>query len=215
MNQANNQLTEQEIREAQKVFHKLEKPDLNNVKKVIESVDDVANMYYEEGDIDYNYIAFCKDGRVGYPFFAVYLIGGYLNKEGERKDIDLIIATNMRWTNGFTRPEFDDPISKKYLEPIWAKLTTTFSSGYSINKHNELPTDYNLGVTQGKVLITIKPENGKPLDINYVKSWNRKDFKFIDEEQFHKLDVTKSGEPIPKLALYRSKTTVNVPKLRW
>ena len=85
---------------------------------------------------------------------------------------------------------------------MWKALVNEFSENCTIKRHGELPNNYNLGVTKGKVLITLTPTEGKKSDVNYVRSWEREGFEFINEEEFYKLDVGKNGEPLTRLPLY-------------
>src|SRR3989344_4267514 len=204
------ELTSEEIGKAEEFYQKLKRPDLEHVKRVVNSVDAVANKYFSSGEQNSNYWAFCDDRKVGTPFFTVYLVGGYLNKEGERPDIDLLVATNMRWTDGFLN---SDEWSRRTddLDPIVVALVSEFGEGYSIQREGDLPDDYNIGATKGKVLITISPSDGKKMDVSYVRSWQERGFQFINEEQFFQLDVGKTREHLLRLPLYRTKSDVKVP----
>ena len=214
MDTLESELTQEELSKVEEFYRRLKQPDLDHVKKVVNSVDAVANNYFSSGEQNSNYWAFCNDGKVGTPFFAAYMVGGYLNKEGKRPDIDLLVATNMRWTNGFLN---SDEWSRRPddWDPMWAQLVAKFGEGYSIQREGDLPTDYNIGATKGKILITITPTEGKKLDVSYVRSWQEEGFLFIDEEQFHKLDVGKKGEPLSRLPLYRATSGVRIPQMRW
>jgi len=207
-------LTHEERGKARDFSQRLKETDLAHVRRVVHSVDALAHDYFSSGQQNENYWAFCDLTRVGTPFFAVYLIGGYTTKAGDRPDIDLLVAANMRWTTGFLN---DDEFAREPedWDPMWRTLTTEFGDGYAVQRAAELPNDYNLGVTQGKVLITLTPPEGKKLDINYVRSWSHKGFSFIDEQQFSQLDVGKAGEPLSRLPLYRATSTVIVPQLRF
>jgi len=208
MDTLESELTQEELGRVEKFYRKLKQPDLDHVRRVVNSVDNVANQYFSSGEQNSNYWAFCNGEKVGTPFFAAYLVGGYLNKEGERPDIDLLVATNMRWNNGFIEDY------ERLEEPIWGGLKKAFSEDAEIVKNGDLPNDYNIGATKGKVLITINPTEGKKLDVSYVRSWQERGFQFIDEEQFSKLDVGNGGEPLSRLPLYRTTSSVQVPQMR-
>ncbi len=187
-------LTKDELLKARGFFKRLKNPDSAHVKKVIASVDAVAESYFASDHPKRNLSAFCDEDKVGYPFFSVYLIGGYLNKQGERPDIDLLVSTNMRWIYGFSDG------FEVYDEPIWKSLRSAFPSS-RLRKNGMLPDDYTVGLTKGKILITITPRAGKKIDICYVRSWNEKGYKFIDVDQFAQLDVGEDGKPLPRLPL--------------
>ena len=219
MDSLENELSNEERLNAELFYMKLDNQDQTNVKKVVKAVASLAEEYFSFGEQHNNSWAFCTDEKTGTPFFAVYLIGGYLNKKGERPDIDLLVATNMRWTSGFTDYDKFSDYSRCDLliscDPFLKELAGEFAEGYSMQKHGELPDDYNIGATKGKLLITITPDEGKKLDVNYVRSWRDKKYRFIDEEHFYRMDAGESGEPLQRLALYRSTSDVALPRLTW
>ncbi len=94
-------LTYEEQTRAEEMYRRLQEPDASHVIRIVESVDTVAHSYFSSPDLQRNYHSFCQGNilngiqKIGSPFFAVYVIGGYLYKEGERPDIDLLVATNM------------------------------------------------------------------------------------------------------------------------
>lgn len=231
------ELTQDEGDKAEEFCSRLKEPDLGHVKRIIKSVDGIARSYFSSGEQHSNCLVFC-DGviikrnvqieklgsmevhtgspeikgidQIGTPFFAVYLVGGYLNKVGERQDIDLLVATNMRWTKGF----MDWGRNPEDYDPMWAALFKEFGDGFSITREGELPDDYNIGSTQGKVLIRIHPKQGKRIDLCYVRSWDKIGYKFISEEQFIKKDVGTDGYPLSRLPLYRATSGLEIkPKM--
>ena len=209
-------LTPEELASAEKWYGRLNEPDASQVRRVVQSVDTVANSYFSSRDMQRNYHSFCEGNifsgikKIGTPFFAVYIIGGYLNKEGERPDIDLLVATNMRWSKGFFQPKQYNGPGIEY-DPLWSELNQKFQEGFSLELEGELPTDYNLGNTYGKALIRIHPSQGKKIDLCYVRSWDEEKYRFISEEQFIEKDVGKAGEQLSRLPLYRASSSVEVP----
>ena len=220
MDTLESELTQEELGKVEEFYQRLKQPNLDHVKRIVNSIDTVANNYFSSGEQDRNYWAFTDENilsgvkKVGTPFFVAYLVGGYLNKEGERPDIDLLVATNMRWSNGFLNHEGGSRGPEDW-DPMWAALVGEFGDGYSVQRNGDLPDDYNIGATKGKVLITITPPEGKKLDVSYVRSWQEEGFKFIDEKQFHKLDVGKTGEPLSRLPLYRATSNTSLSQMRW
>jgi len=81
-------------------------------------------------------------------------------------------------------------------------LTDFFSK---IEQVGKLPDDYNIGVTKGKVLFELYPENGgKKIDLSYVRNldeWSG----FHSEEKFIARDVDEKGKPLERLILRRWK----------
>ena len=92
MDTLESELTQEELSKVEEFYRRLKQPDLDHVKKVVNSVDAVANNYFSSGEQNSNYWAFCNDGKVGTPFFAAYMVGGYLNKEGKRPVITILFT---------------------------------------------------------------------------------------------------------------------------
>lgn len=207
MGPLDNKLTALEIDRANQRLRELCPRDFSNVQKAINAVDRVAASYFSSGDQYQNAWAFIQNGRIGTPFFSVYLVGGYVNKPGERPDIDLLVATNMRWTDGFLSDEWSQ--RPEDLDPIWRELNAEFAHGYKVERTGELPDDYNIGVTEGKALIRIIPDAWKRIDLMYTRSWEEDGLKFIDEEAFYARDTDSHGHPLPKVPLYRATSPLN------
>jgi len=224
-----NELSIEEAKKANEFYDILREPDLNNLGRVLNSVDVVANSYFLDRMQDKCIGGFYDEDDVGRPFFGVYLIGGCLTKEGERPDIDLLVATNMRMTNsfdltGYLQTHYDDEvrIDLDESDPIWVSLNKEFNLNFEIKKEGKLPDDYNLGETKGKVLIRLIPDEGKRIDIVYVRSWSGQNFEerkyqFISEQKFIERDVDEIGKPLERLALYRASSDFEIPqsRLRW
>lgn len=191
MNFLGSQLNPEERRMTYEFLHRLDDTDGTNVQRVVNSIDRVATDYFRT-----------ESPLMMRPdFFAVYLVGGQLTKQGESPDIDLLAATSAYWTSGF--PPVHDPVCDA--------LTNEFT-GCEVLKEGELPNNYNLGRTKGRVLIRLAPEAGKRIDVIYVRSMRNHDtvlpdervrYEFASEEEFAEKDVSDDGTPLPRLALYR------------
>jgi hypothetical protein len=200
-------LTPEEQQAAQRFYQKLTPTDLNHVHRVIDLVDIIANDYLSSYQSINNGFAFrdFDSKEMGAPFFGVYLIGGYANKEGDRKDIDLLVATNAWWDEGFIEGEEDH---------IWTAIKQSFSDDATIVKNIDLPIGYDVGAENNKVLINITPYVGKSLDLCYVRSWWGADpiYKFISEQKFIERDVDKDGKPLTRIPLYRVADEIDLSK---
>ncbi len=209
---------------AESFFRKLKEVDLANVRKIIEAVNHHAMAYLKSGEANKSWDEFSRGDTLGEVFFAIYGIGGYVTKKGERPDIDLLIATNMRYEDG--KGYIDDKD-----EPLWASLNEHLEDVFTMNKEGDIPANYNIGLTKGKCMLTFAPKNeGKKIDIVYVKSMSDNmmehegpDYKpdnshwFISESEFLTKDVDRSGKALPRVMLYLAKAQVvhHPPKLHF
>jgi hypothetical protein len=233
-----NELVLEEQLRAEEVLKRLSPQDTANVFSVISATDDVAREYFSSGEAIANRMRFIsqeslerinaerRPGTVddfdGYPFFAVYAIGGNVTKEGDRPDLDLMLVSNAWWSSGSFRFEH---------HPLLTDVTQRLNIG-QVEIAGEMPCRYNVGITGGKGKAIIKqPINGgKSIDITYVRSIEmirdpsdergefddalkydpkkRLDRVFVSEEQFNIKDVDASGNPLPKVILYRAKMDI-------
>lgn len=224
-------LDEQEVLDKETFLQARSEIDKSLIERVLTAVGTLSTEYFESGEHHSNWYAFMEDGKRGYAFFAVYSIGGMINKEGERPDIDLLVATNMRWSSGPNSMR----LSREYL---LGKLVEEFGEEYSISINGmplkdyddtddfdeipDLPDNYNVGETKGKVVLTLTPlEGGKSIDISYVRSFRNhggeESHSFVTEEEFIAKDIDPTnGEQLSRLILYRAKVTdIREPTFRW
>ena len=167
---------------------------------------------------------------VGKPFFAAYAIGGYVTKEGERPDIDLMVVTNT----GFPVSLNDFERYDSRVRILDLNLALSFE-GSDIEGLDDLPDNYNIGHTKGKGIIRIKPNDGsKPMDIVFVTSMTMSPGSpanptminpftnemydheiFSTREEFEtRLDVDKDGQPLPRTLLYCATQKTTRPHFR-
>lgn len=212
MRRVNKKLSLEERVAADNFFERIGDKESLVVSKLIKIVNSQARSYFFSREIERiaPYFSGCE------IFFTVYGIGGNITKNGERPDIDIMIATNMRYKKGFM-DSFEinnDSLYEYRIEPLCRKIYGAFKSMMHITKKGELPDNYNLGVTQGKCLITLIPKTaGRKIDVVYVKSMlasgsgcrNRNDYFFVSEDDFISKDIDSEGNPLPKVLLYRAK----------
>src|SRR3989344_3756292 len=159
-------LTLDEHAAAEKVFAKLSVVDTANVRTVIGTVDQLTEMtlghLQEQAEQRTRmYGALDPEGdsvSKAHPFFAVYAVGGLVTK-AETNDTDLLFATNGWWQT-----------LTKGRDWFLHLLRAEKKEDWTLEDPGELPDGYNLGITRGKALITIRPQQGKKVDIIYVRS---------------------------------------------
>ncbi|MEK7581304.1 MAG: hypothetical protein AAB512_03400, partial [Patescibacteria group bacterium] len=77
------------IQTSEEFFQRLSREDATTVNSIVENIRHLAEQYNH------------KPCYGAYGFFGVYAIGGTVTKQGERQDIDLLIATNAHWSHGY------------------------------------------------------------------------------------------------------------------
>ena len=238
MRQINKELTLEERTAAQLFFERMGETDTVNVKRLIGLVDAHAEDYFSLGELERVHHYF--DG--GEAFFTVYGIGGNVTKEGVRPDVDVMVVTNMRYSNGFLEgydERIDDPVWGRSIEPLWRRMNKEFRLDMAVERQGAIPDNYNLGLTKGKCIITLTPSNeARKIDVVYNKSmsphedpstfpweegvesvqdifdYSRCSFK--SEAEFNGKDVGVDGQPLAKVLLYRVNTTdIEKPQLKW
>jgi len=210
-------LVGKERQEALDITNRFSVADQQNVLKVIELFNNVAEEYFNSpytSDLS----GFYRTGKDwyenhdaprGYQFFAVYLIGGNITKKGDRPDIDLLTVTNMRYADGYG-------FIYDHEEWFQKRITEFFQGQGSVACSSPLPSDYNIGHVDGKALFTVTPNIGKRIDINYVRSFYCDQQHFGSEEDFFRLDVDSEGKPLPRLPLYVRKSDAPLsPQFKW
>ena len=227
------QLTLEERAKAKEFKDRLTEADKRNTLAVIKAVYFLEKEYLNSEEpqktLDYSW-QFYLDTREGKwsPFFAVYGIGGYVTKEGERPDVDLLVATNMRYRNGPTK-RYDDPEDLVDPDPFLRKLQETTRGRMQIELMGIVPDNYNLGITYGKVIARLTPLiGGKSIDVVYVRSMmagipacfesptEEEEFKqrpeyhrghylehyFDSRNEFEQKDNGPEGKPLPRVILF-------------
>ena len=214
-----NTLSSEESSSRDVFFSRLDDEGKCHVQLVVRAIAQHARSYFssEQPDICWSHF---KGGEV---FFALYGIGGNLTKEGDRPDIDLLLATNMRYNES---PPVGDEHDPARNHDILTKLIADYTSkNLRMDIRGNLPDNYNLGSTNGKCLFELHPrETGKKIDLVYVRSMRNhgtsgdsmedvgeetrlKHFFQSEEEFCYCHDVDGQQQPLPRAVLWRSKTT--------
>jgi hypothetical protein len=214
-------LNDTEAKARDSFFERLKPADRKVVKRVIDSIDTVATAYFtprlnvvlmrdtsEAEDNSHHFTRqnnWDKEPETGYPFYAVYGIGGVLTKEGTRKDTDLMVATNAWWSSG--------PIYEVDY-PILYQLQEDMGEEFMVEVTSDIPDGYNLAETNGKGMIRLTPIDGKtaPVDIVIARGIRNSEatttqdsdkYKFLTVEEFEERDVDpKTGESLPRALIH-------------
>lgn len=199
---------------------KLEPVDRKNVEDVLEVLLKVGHSYFtphfnpiimrDISEASSNLEQFTRQRNEneeieeGYPFLVAYATGGYVTKEGDRPDIDLVVASNFWWSSGY----LDDTEA-----PIAYELDEYLGDIFNIEIEGVLPSGYDLGVTEGKGMLRLTPRDGvgKPIDLLIVRGIVDRDatclededkYKFLSVTEFEERDVDpETADPLPRVKL--------------
>lgn len=204
-------LTAEELVQAKEFFKRLSPQDRASVSSVIAAVYYVSEFYFSQNEHHKNADMFVDEKRGGFgtPFFGVYLMAGYLTKQGERKDIDLLVANNSWWTEAFMA--IDGKHCGEYQDPSIYEIAKQLGPGFKFVL-SEPGAGYTIGCDH-KCCIKLTPtdKNCKPIDLNYVRGPYKRgeETQFTSEEDFYSKDVDEQGKQLPRLALYRNSRTID------
>lgn len=235
-------LAPKEVLEARKFWESLKPEEVEDVARLMKIVHGVATMYLKSGEaMDVMYQFKKRDdsttpATIGNPFFNLYAVGGILRFGKEASDIDLMLVTNYRTIDGYLEeygspPSPDSIFQSRDGEMLLNSLMDEFHGTHIINKRGELPNNYNLGLTKGKVVIELHPmvkilRGKRKIDLIYVRSMTPKNVPimsdeydeltetcfFISEEDFERMDVDR-GVPLERVVLYRAKGIFQEPNM--
>ena len=174
---------------ADQFMERLPEKDRVNVSCLLDSVNRTAVKYLSSQEVDR--ITILRDAqrklRIPVPFFTAYIVGGMITKEGERPDIDIMLATNMRYlsvrefdlwcprpnsapvlSDGIRDNQTVDPalIEERLLSPLIASVRSKFKP----TLYGTLPCSYLTGDIKGKLLVRFTPlqaQAGRQIDFIY------------------------------------------------
>lgn len=146
-----------------------------------------------------------------YPFsdfFGVYGIGGNVTRQGERPDIDLLVATNAHWIGGYNNPDrkYSDPINQTG-DWIAGTLQNVFEKeGYKVELKKKIPSKYDGVGASHKGMIRLTPlEKGfrKPIDVVIAKinHYEYPDIKSLADFE-RVFDIDEGRKPLPRVLLF-------------
>ncbi|KKQ25010.1 MAG: hypothetical protein US40_C0004G0048 [Candidatus Roizmanbacteria bacterium GW2011_GWC2_37_13] len=189
----------EEIKTPKDFITRLNRPDAITVGAVIKNIRILANQHKINE----------SQGRV---FFAVYGIAGNISKSGERPDVDLLIVTNARWSQGHIAEDWNTYLSRdnNAFSGDWVAgtLRDRFSTeGYKVILVKKIPNQYSkVGVRQ-KGIVRLEPqsEGRKPIDIVIVNHICLINQDITTLKQFEEVgDVNKKGKPLPRVLLFKT-----------
>ena len=203
------------IQTSEEFFQRLNPKDAEAVRSIVENIRQLAKQYDEDNQ-------FVPGGYRKSGFFGVYAIGGFVTKQGERPDIDLLIATNAYWNQNSYRSERRCVFAKDTItlsgDWVAGSLLDAFEEqGYSVELLDKIPSEYDeVGVNPKAMLrLNPKPELGtrKPVDIVYFKTTYTLDL--TDLSDFEAADVDEDGKPLPRIALLKMEGLGHALEMRY
>lgn len=189
------------IQTAEEFFERLSQEDAETVRSIVENIRQLAEQY----DCDNDFVpGFGTSG-----FFGVYAIAGFLTKQGNRPDVDLLIVTNAHWDQSYRserRGIFETDAITLSGDWVAGNLLDAFKEkGYLVELLDEIPSEYdNVGANPKAMLrLNPKPELGtrKPIDMVYVKTTFIENIQCLSD--FEAIDVDGDGKPLPRVALLK------------
>lgn len=191
---------------AEEYLGKLHPEDRANVEKVVRVVDLLANGFERDS---------WGGERGKSALFGAYAIGGWLDKEPPRPDVDLLVFTNARWEDtGYIHPPADWPYEWVYTrqdEFIGMVAGHFRATGFEVEMPDpeEIPDEYSRGINP-RMMMRLGPPEGNPcspLDIVYISAGYSKP-RIDSFEEFYEQDVTPEGRPMGRVALHESVVTI-------
>lgn len=168
-------LTQDQEQQADACLERLKPEDRANVEKVLEILKYIVEQYEEEVGLRYRDLT---------AFVGAYAIGGWVNKEGPRKDVDLLVAHSINWEEAGYFP-IPEPDGKNYAwesgrDRFIEMLANHFgNNGFDIEIPDDIPDEYSSeGVRNDdpngfdpRIMIRLRPQGGNdasPVDVVYV-----------------------------------------------
>jgi len=191
-----------EERKVKEFFLRLKPADAITVKAVVNTVKSLADDYAGERSMM---------GQYSNAFFGVYAIAGNITKFGDRPDIDLLIATNGWWSNGYQSADSEISYEDSFAlsgDCVAGTLRDIFSKeGYKVKVKKEIPSEYKSTGAKQKGMLQFVPENEgrKPIDIVIVNKVSLKDSGIRTLSEFEQqIDVDSNGNSLPKVLLFEA-----------
>lgn len=193
-----NRLTDEQIAQAAAFLDKLKPADRENVERVTELLSKFAESYDRMYPIEFG------DQNA---IFGAYGIGGWVNKQGERPDLDLLVVTGVKWDQaGYIHIESEGPRDfwgdAKGDQLVVALASHFTNNGFGVDLPKDIPNEYSEGA-EPRVLIRLTPQEGSeasPIDMVYVAG-GYSDPRMNSFKEFYEFDVNDNGSPMGRVAL--------------
>ncbi len=202
-----------EVKTAEDFYRRLKEPDAATVHSIIEVIASLAEKYNARNHF--------YSGLGDYGFFGVYGIGGYVTKEGDRPDVDLLVATNAQWIEMYDSPHrhwlstSGDPF--RTADWVVGSLADRFHlDEYDTEVLGTIPDEYNTKAGS-KTMIHLSPlsdDGRKPIDILYVKTDFIQGDPIKTLRDFDAVDVDEEGHFYPGVVLLRKEELGQIDFLR-
>lgn len=182
-------------------YRNLSLADASNVQVVVNIINGLASDYEKQ--------LFCSDA-----VFGVYGIGGYVNKEGQRPDVDLLIFDSAEWPHGYYSPldlegeSFDMAAQGNHV--IGSVADYFGNNGFGVTIPKEIPDEYRRFGADPKVMVKFTPNTlgmGSPIDVVHVKGAYG-DPPIRTFEDFYSYDIDDIGSPLGRVSLLEAEVTV-------
>lgn len=204
------------VRTAEDFLRRLKEPVAVTVRSIVETVERLADEYNSQHEF--------LPGSESHGFFGLYGIGGNITKEGERPDVDLLIATNARWQSGYrglyrrSSQDWDNPI---ILSRDWIAgtlLDTYEKKGWKVELLTKIPSEYDGKGVSPKAMIRLTPNSPQtqgriPIDIVYVRTDFIKGVRSLSD--FKEVDVDEDGNALPRVTLLEKENLGKMLQLRF
>ncbi len=191
-----------EVKTAEDFFLRLNEPDAITIRSIVEAIHHLAQRYRTDNEL--------LPGVGSYGFFGVYGIAGVITKEGERPDVDILIATNAHWSQSYYSPGRSIVDTNPIIQSgdwIAGTLLDKFGNeGYKVELVGEIPSEYGKVGANPKVLIRLTPKDAqaqirKRIDVVYVKTCFVGRINCLAD--FETIDVDDRGEALPRIDLLK------------
>lgn len=161
-------LSTAQVDSARAFLEQLSPEDRGNVEQITATLDKLITHYDKEvGEF----------GRDKIAIFGVYGIGGWVNKEGPRPDVDVLVMTNAKWDElGYyfvpsqgEKEYWYESHGDDFIEQL-ANLFGNKGFDVEIPDRENIPDEYSEGVSS-RILIRLTPQEGtvgSPIDVVYI-----------------------------------------------
>ncbi len=192
-----------EVKTAGDFFRRLKEPDAITIRSIVETIHNLAQQYGTDNEL--------LPGIGSYGFFGVYGIAGVITKQGERPDVDILIATNARWSHSYWSPNRSLVDANPIIQGgdwIAGTLLDKFENeGYEVELIGEIPSEYDKVGASPKVIIRLTPrdaqaQNRKRVDVVYVKTDFVRGINCLAD--FEAMDVDEDGKTLPRVDLFKA-----------
>jgi hypothetical protein len=194
---------------AETYLERLRPQDRVNVERVLEIIDLISEGY------DVSVLRSSQNEAI----VGAYAIGGWVNKEGVRDDVDLLVVTNALWEQAghIDTPQLEQDyvfaVGDSFIETVAGHFRAT-GYGVEVPDVNDIPNEYSRFLEPRTMLRITPPQEAdeSPLDIVYISAgYSHPDMATF--EDFYMQDSLATGSPAGRIALRES--IITTPVIEW